>query len=212
MENKLLEKFTLNKVKVKGQGLEAHWETEETKGAEVYHDKNNRKSDRVPHEDLSNILRVFRGYMAQVHYYSVINELVDSKVFLATPAQIKILKNKYKDLESKISITGISISGKDDNKGIIITATLKTGTGHVTAINSQRLKYNGTHYGFEEDLENLITDLESEVFEYIINGKAAQLEMAFEDADEMDGKTAAAGKDARQMDLMEEALGADEEE
>lgn len=201
----VLERFTLEKVKVKGQGLEAHWESEKHNGAEIYLDKQNLKSDKVPHEDLRAIINVFRSYMSQIYFFSVYSELADSPVFMADEKQIKLLHNKQQELEQRITITGISLSGKEDNKGLIITATLKVGTGHVVAINSQRLKFNGSFYGFEEDLQNLVTDLEQEVFEYVINGKAAQLEIAFSEE-----KTENPQSNDGQLDLMEEALNAEQ--
>lgn len=220
MKKTVLEQFSLQKVKTKGNGLELKFEIEETTSAEVYHDEKTVKSDKVPHGDLTKILDVFKGHMAEIFYFGVLKELRDSNVFEVTANQAEILNTRYKDLVSKIKITGVSVSGKEENRGIIITATLKVETGHVVAINSQRIKFNGTKYGFEEDLENLITDLEGEVFEYVINGKQAQLEMAFGD-DVVDGKMAAANDkddDNEQLDLeeqankMEEALGKDEEE
>lgn len=205
MKGTKLEQFTLEKVKTKGQGLEVNFEVEETAGAEVYHDKKGVKSDKTPHPDLKKYLDVLRGYVAQIFYFSVLNEIRESKVFMATKKQSQFLTEKYNSLVTKITITGVSLSGKEDNRGIIITAKLKTDTGQEVAINSQRLKYNGTKYGFEENLEQLMSDLEQEVYEYIINGKKAQLEMAF---DEVDGKSAAAGEkdDNDQLDLMEQAL------
>lgn len=211
MKNTELSQFTLQKVKTKGQGLEATFEVQETTGVEVYHDQKTVKSDKTPHPDLTAIIKVFRGHMGEIFYFSTIRELIYSKVFMPNPSQTKILASKYNDLENKITVTGVSVSGKEENKGLIITAKLKTETGQEVAINSQRIKFNGTKYGFEEDLENLITDLEAEVFEYVINGKQAQIEMAFDD--EPDGKTKAAGvekDDDGQLDMMEEALKDDE--
>lgn len=213
MKNTELSQFTLQKVKTKGQGLEATFEVQETTGVEVYHDLKTVKSDKTPHPDLTAIIKVFRGYMGEIFYFSTIRELIDSKVFMPDINQTKILASKYNELESKITVTGVSVSGKEENKGLIITAKLKTETGQEVAINSQRIKFNGTKYGFEEDLESLITDLEQEVFEYVINSKQAQIEMAFDD--EPDGKTKAAGvekDDDGQLDMMEQALNDEEKE
>lgn len=204
MKDTQLEQFTLQKVKTKGQGLEVNFEVEETTGVEVYHDVKNVKSDKSPHPDLKEVLDVCRGYMAEIFYFSILNEIRDSNVFNATAAQATILNEKFSYLKNKITVTGVSISGKDENRGIIITGKLKTETGHETAINSQRIKFNGTKYGFEEDLEDLMTDLEGEVFEYVMNGKQAQLEMAFDD-DAVDGKMAAAGDTGGQQDLLDQA-------
>lgn len=210
MKNTDLTQFTLQKVKTKGQGLEVNFEVEETTGVEVYHDVKNVKSDKTPHPDLKEVLEVCRGFMAEIFYFSILNELRDSNVFGATEEQVKILNEKFSFLKNRITVTGVSISGKEENRGIIITGKLKTETGHETAINSQRIKFNGTKYGFEEDLEDLMTDLEGEVFEYVMNGKQAQLEMAFDDY-EVDGKMAAAGESGGLFDADEEMLDQAEE-
>lgn len=190
------------KVKTKGQGLEIDFEVQENTGVEVYHDIKKIKSDKTPHPDLTAILRVFRGHVAEVFYFAQFRELISSNVFLPNEEQVKILRAKYEDLESKITVTGIGVSGKEDNRGLIILAKLKTETGHEVAINTQRIKFDGTKYGFEEDLETLVVDLESEVYEYVVNNKQAQLEMGFDDDVDFKSKAANDG----QMDLIEEAL------
>lgn len=206
MKETQLEQFTLQKVKTKGQGLEVSFEVEETTGVEVYHDVKNIKSDKNPHPDLNSILEVLRANMAEIYYFSILIELRDSNVFGATAAQATVLNEKFGYLKNKITITGVSLSGKDENRGIIITGKLKTETGQEVAINSQRIKFNGTKYGFEEDLADLMVDLESEVFEYVINAKQAQLQMAFDNDD--DHKMAAAGENTQGnlLDQAEEAL------
>ena len=211
MKKTKLEQFTLQKVKTKGQGLETSFEVEESNGAEIYHDVKTIKSDKIPTPDLKNILNALRDYIANIFYFSMLKELRDSKIFMANEDQINHLNEKYETLKNKITITGVSISGKDANRGLIITAKLKTETGQEVAINSQRLKFNGTKYGFEEDLENLMIDLEGEVFEYVVNGKQAQLEMAFEEdtTDDQQGDLFD-GDNQELVDKAEEALKEDE--
>lgn len=211
MKNTELEQFTLQKVKTKGQGLEVDFEVQETTGVEVYNDLKKVKSDKTPHPDLTEILKVFRGYMGEIFYFATLREFISDDKFKASNEQIDVLRTKYAELEGKITVTGVSISGKEENKGLIITGKLKTATGHEVAVNSQRIKFNGTKYGFEEDMEQLILDLESEVFEYVINSKQAQLEMGFDD-DAVDFKSQAAGEGKDQLDLMEQALDADKDE
>lgn len=204
MKTTQLPQFCLKKVKTKGQGLEVNFEVEETAGAEVYHDAKTVKSDKVPHADLTSYLAVLRGYVAKVFYFSELNKIAQSKTFMADEKQISYLENSYNALVTKITVTGVALSGQEDNKGIIITAKLKTDTGQEVAINTQRIKYNGTTYGFEENIEDLMTDLEGEVFEYVINGKQAQLEMAFDEDEEQENDG--------QLDLMQQAMDETEEE
>ena len=45
------------------------------------------------------------------------------------------------------------------------------------AINSHRIKFDVTTYGFEEDIEDIVDDLHDEVYAYIWEGKSAQLEL-----------------------------------
>ena len=80
-------------------------------------------------------------------------------------------------MADRLSISGFALSGKENTRGIIITSTFKADTKQVMAINSHRIRFDVTTYGFEEDIEDIVDDLHDEVYAYIWEGKSAQLEL-----------------------------------
>jgi len=171
--------FTLEKVKsVKGGGLEINYEVEDVIGQEAYHDKDQKKSTKVPHPDLTGQLRLLVPMLARVYHFTFIREIVNTPEFKATKDQARLAERAVQGIIEKITVTGVSISGQDENKGIIITGTFNGDQLNVKmAINSHRIKFNSTVYGFEDGLEEIITKLTDEVYEYLFEGKQAQLEM-----------------------------------
>jgi hypothetical protein len=102
----------------------------------------------------------------------------------AIKAMTEFLRNVYPFTEeylTKIHANGIAIAGAGANKGIVITGTYETPSGRKTAINSDRIPFKGTAYGWEDRLQDLVTKIEDEVYEYLENGKRGQLEIAFDD-------------------------------
>lgn len=179
MKKTKFDRFELINVKLKkdGGGLDGKYQAEDKIGDEVYHDTKTIDSDKIPHADLTSKLELFKENIMEVYGYSVLLELINSNVFMPSEKQIEILREKYNGIKNKITVTGISLSGKDQNKGVIITAKLKVDTGQHVAINTQRLKFTGKKYGFEENMQPIVDDLEREVFEYEVNNKMAQLSL-----------------------------------
>lgn len=48
------------------------------------------------------------------------------------------------------------------------------------------MKYNTETFGFEEELENIVCDIENEVYAFLFEGKKAQLELFGADGDAND--------------------------
>ena len=132
--------------------------------------------------------------VAKVFQYSFIQDVVAEKDFKATKTQSEFAERALQTMYDNIRITGVALSGIDENRGIIITATFTADTNQVMAINTHRIKFVGkSHYGFEEDIEKVVESLEKEVFEFIYEGKAAQLEIfGGDDGQATDGKMKAA--------------------
>ena len=59
-----------------------------------------------------------------------------------------------------------------------------------TAINSPRLKFNTETFGFEEELEAIVADIENEVYAFLFKGKKAQLELFGADGEPAPGLVA----------------------
>jgi hypothetical protein len=82
-------------------------------------------------------------------------------------------------LHENIIVTGIGIAGKEENKGCVITAEYITTSGQATKIVTPRIKFQPSYYGFEHKLAIIADCVQKEVFEYLFNGKKAELENCF---------------------------------
>lgn len=173
------ESFDLEKVKViKGGGLEISYEVEELIGQESYRDKDTKKSTKQPHPDLTQQFNVLVPLLARVFHFTFIREVINEPEFKAKPEQGRFAERALQAIMEKITVNGVSVSGQDENKGIIIMGTFNGDVLNVRmAINSHRIKFNSTTYGFEEGLEEIITKLTDEVYAYLFENKQSQLEM-----------------------------------
>ena len=70
-----------------------------------------------------------------------------------------------------IEVRGVSFSGQDDNVGVVLTGLFTVSNNQKTAINSPRLKFNTETFGFEEELEEIAADIETEVYAFLFKGK-----------------------------------------
>ena len=82
--------------------------------------------------------------------------------------------------DDEVQTTGVSISGKDDNSGIIITGK-KSVEGGIVAMNSHRIRLEGDSLGFEDKLNELYETHKKEVYAALYEGKTAQLNIDFKE-------------------------------
>lgn len=82
-------------------------------------------------------------------------------------------------LQENIIVTGIGIAGKDENKGCVITGEYITVSGQPTKITTPRIKFMESYYGFEAQLQDISHAMRHEAYEYLFNGKKAELEQCF---------------------------------
>ena len=87
----------------------------------------------------------------------------------------------YKGEKTKITVTGIAVSGYDSNKGAIITGTYLCKNGSKIALNSPRIRYEGETMGFESALFEICQAIEEEAYLYTYKDKQAQQEIVFEE-------------------------------
>ena len=97
--------------------------------------------------------------------------------FKANKKQNETARNFADELLQKIEVRGISLSGQDDNVGVVVTGLLEVFAGQKTAIISPRIKFSNINYGCEEELEDIISRIETEVYAFLFKGKKAQLEL-----------------------------------
>lgn len=170
------EKFSLNKVKLtKDGGAAVSYEVEEVMGNESYRETYNVESSKDVHPDLRTAVNELKDVMVALLNFNVVpNALKD-----VTDNDIRTkIDNAVDVIGSRIIITGILMSGVDDNVGVIITAKMKVdGSNCEVAINSCRIKLGDSTYGFEEALQNSVAKIEEEVYSFLFENKKAQLEL-----------------------------------
>lgn len=200
------ESFKLSKVKlVKDGGLDCHFEVEEVLGQEVYTEKYHTESSKDLHPDLASCFNGLKPILARIYHLSFFRDMMQNKDFKATAAQSKYAEKLYQEILAKIAVTGIALSGQDQNEGVIITGTFTADTNQKMAINSHRIRFTDTKYGFEGDLELTVDEIKEEVYSFLFENKRAQLSL-FDQAPEVkprvvfDGKAAAAGMDKDEPD------------
>lgn len=170
--------FFLSKVKViSGGGLDVHFEVEEVCGAEVYRENYHLASSKGIHPDLQKLFDNLKPIMARVYHLSFFRSLLETPEFKATKNQKEIAEKAFEEILSKINVTGFSMSGKDDNVGIVLTGTFTADSNQKMAINSHRMKFSDERYGFEEEMESIVGDIEREVYAFLFKNKRAQLEL-----------------------------------
>lgn len=172
------EKFALSKVKLlKDGGLDVHYEVTEVVGNESYTNKYHVLSAKDIHPDLRNLFNDLRPIMGRVFNITSFKTLMETPDFKATKNQKEIAENFAKECLNNIEVRGVSLSGQDDNVGVVLTGLFTVSNNQKTEINTPRLKYNTETFGFEERLETIVQGIEEEVYAFLFKGKKAQLEL-----------------------------------
>lgn len=170
--------FSLTKVKLlKEGGLDVHYEVVEVVGMSSYNNKYHVESAKDIHPDLARCFTQLVPIMGRIFNITSFLSMIETPDFKATKEQKNIARDFAEEALQNIEIRGVSLSGKDDNVGVVITGLFTVANGYKTAINSPRIKFNADSFGFEEELENIISEIEQETYLFLFKGKKAQLEL-----------------------------------
>lgn len=170
--------FGLTKAKLdKDGGLEVHYNVSEVVNEEHYSNEYHVKSAKQVHPDLKTQFEALRNCLARVIHFGTFRTMASTKEFKATAKQLELAQNHFQELLNKIEARGVSFSGQDDNIAVIITGLLEVGNGQKFVFNTPRIKFNTEVYGFETELEEIIGEIETEVYAFLFKGKKAQLEL-----------------------------------
>lgn len=71
------------------------------------------------------------------------------------------------DIEKKYKVTGITISGAEDNEGVTISGLKYLKTGKSVSFNTPDKKFDDEEYEFTDELYQAVEHLKSEVLEYM---------------------------------------------
>lgn len=170
--------FELSKVKfLKGGGLDVHYNVTEVIDDESYTNKYHVESAKDVHPDLIELFVRIKPILARVFNITSFLTCISTDDFKANKMQKEIAEDFAKEMMNNIEVRGISLSGKDDNVGVIITGLFTTYNNQKTYINSPIIKLSVESFGFEEELEEIVTEIEEEVYDFLFKGKKAQLEL-----------------------------------
>lgn len=157
--------FSITKVKeCKNGGLDVHYEVIERNDTEVYTNKYHIECSKDIHPDLKECFNRIRPMMAQVVNYVATDDEQTKDVVETILAE-------------SLEVRGISLSGKHDAVGVVIACNLITNTFMKIPINSPRIKLSSMVYGFEEELNDIIPEIEDEVYKFLFEDKHAELEV-----------------------------------
>lgn len=185
------EKFSLSKVKLlKDGGLDVHYEVTEVVGNESYTNKYHVESAKDIHPDLRDCFDRLRPIMGRIFNITSFLSMVETSDFKATKKQSELSRDFADEMLKNIEVRGVSFSGQDDNVGVVLTGLFTVSNNQKTAINSPRLKFNTETFGFEEELEEIVADIENEVYAFLFKGKKAQLELFGADGEPAPGLVA----------------------
>ena len=183
--------FTLSKVKtLKDGGLDVHYEVTETIGDESYTNKYHVESAKDIHPDLRDCFDCLRPIMGRIFNITSFLSMVETSDFKATKKQSELSRDFADEMLKNIEVRGVSFSGQDDNVGVVLTGLFTVSNNQKTVINSPRLKFNTETFGFEEELEAIVADIENEVYAFLFKGKKAQLELFGADGEPAPGLVA----------------------
>lgn len=183
--------FALSKVKtLKDGGLDVHYEVTETIGNESYTNKYHVESAKDIHPDLRECFDRLRPIMGRIFNITSFLSMFGTDDFKANKNQKEVARNFADEMLKNIEVRGVSYSGQDDNVGVVLTGLFTVSNDQKTAINSPRLKFNTETFGFEEELEAIVADIENEVYAFLFKGKKAQLELFGADGEPAPGLVA----------------------
>ncbi len=120
-----------------------------------------------PHSDLTEAFQKLKPMLCSFHGLKDAKILATDKRFKASAKQIEMFEG-YQTEKNKtlVNVTGVSLTGSEENKGCIIT-----GTYDGQSINCRNTKFSGDAQGFESQMEDICTIIEEEIFELAVNNK-----------------------------------------
>ena len=194
--------YNLSKVKLNPNGgLQADYQVTETVGGEPSITDYHANVSRDIHPDLRGLFEDLRPIVARVFNITSFLTLLESDEMKLTESKKLMARQFANELIAKIDVRGVSWSGSDDNVGVIITAVFETPNGLKTCINTPRIKTAQISFGFEEEMEKIVDAIKTEVYQFLFNGKQAQLSLFGEQAPA--GESGTSANDAPGDDMPE---------
>lgn len=170
--------FKLSKVQLQGNGsVKVNYEICESVGGVEYTNKYKIESTKEIHPDMKYLFaRLVDVLAVTCNAYKLVDTVSLSK-FNATEEQKEIAREETEATTEGITVKSVTLSGKDDNAGCIISGEMEVKHGLKATVITPRLKYNEEIFGFEHELGTMLMKLQEEIDAYLFKGKHAQLEL-----------------------------------
>lgn len=197
--------YNLSKVKLNPNGgLQADYQVTETVGGEPSVTDYHANVSRDIHPDLRGLFEDLRPIVARVFNITSFLTFLDSDEMKLSESKKMLARAFADELIAKIDVRGVSWSGTDDNTGVVITAVFETPNGLKTCINTPRIKMATISFGFEEELEKIVEAIKTEVYQFLFNGKQAQLSLFGDNGEQAPaGESGTAANDGTGDDMPE---------
>lgn len=173
METKINEEaFKLKKVKFDGKKISIDYEekTVNKKGVAEMLVYTVESDSRLPHQDLINGLSMLREpLMRSLRYY----DMKDVALEFLGADQKKKVTDKFLDLVNDVEVTGISIGGSNQLKGVVITGKIKNEVTGKSSLNSPRIVFASDKLGYEDIVEQVAEKIGRECYNYVYSNKKA---------------------------------------
>jgi len=172
------DQFTLKKAKIGDTSVECDFEENRVidgKGHLIVH---NVKCDYIPHPDLIRLRDTLREYLVKAYHLGTGYEVA---IKYLKGEQKKIAEDGMIDLYDKVEITGISIGGDDQLRGVVISGKIQSFNKSKCAMNTPRIVFSSEKLGYELDVEGQVELIEREIYKYLFEGKKAQKDLFDDD-------------------------------
>lgn len=170
--------FKLSKVQLKDNGcIKVNYEICESVGGVEYTNKYKIESTKEIHPDMKHLFACLVDVLADTcNVYKLVDTVCLSK-FEATDEQKVIAREELEATIEGMTVKSVTLSGKDDNVGCIISGEMEVKHGLKVTLITPRLKYNEEIFGFEHELGSVLMSLQKEIYAYLFQGKQAELEV-----------------------------------
>lgn len=172
---------------LKNGGISIIYTDMEVEDAITNTNKRGLDSTKDPHPDLFNKVKDLNYFVAKIHNMLSYQALKKANATAKLDEAIKTMQPTFDKLDvevlNNIDVTGFSLSGEQENLGVVIKAVNRYNKEAI-ALNTSRINLEGTKHGFEVKLAEAIDAIIEEVQMYLFEGKCAivdQQKMEFEE-------------------------------
>jgi hypothetical protein len=173
-ETVMLENFTLKKAIISKDGIEANFDKKAVVDGQAQTIEFTVKARYIPHPDILKLSKTLRTYLIKAFSLDEGYEMA-----------VKYLKGEQKnkaeeamiELYNKVEVTGISIGGDKQLRGVVISGKIESTNKSKSAMNAPRIVFSSDKLGYEKDVEEIVNRIEEEVHAYLFENKKAQAEL-----------------------------------